>query len=87
MKEKYTKAKEANRASGFHKQGDYGIPSRKRVEARAAMQPKPAQDKIYGYQTKYIQKIPIKDAFGQVTRFGRAILCKLVPHARMEAQG
>ena len=87
MKEKYTKAKEANRASGFHKQGDFGIPSKKRMAMRESMQPKAPQDKIYGYQTKYLQKIPIKDAFGQVTRFGREILCKIVPHARMEAQG
>lgn len=81
MKLKHTMAKAARRVSGFHKAGHCDEPSRKRMEKRLAMQPKGNVQHVKGYQTKYLQKICVKDKFGQVLRI------KLVPHARLAAQG
>lgn len=81
MKLKHTMAKAARRVSGFHKEGHHNEPSRERMDKRLAMQPKGNGQHIYGYQTKYLQKICVKDKFGQVLRI------KLVPHARLAAEG
>ena len=81
MKLKHTMAKAARRVSGFHKAGHCNEPSRERMDKRLAMQPKGNGQHIYGYQTAYLQKICIKDRFGQVLRI------KLVPHARLAAEG
>lgn len=51
------------------------------MDKRLAMQPKGNGQHIYGYQTEYLQKICVKDKFGQVLRI------KLVPHARLAAEG
>lgn len=51
------------------------------MDKRLAMQPKGNGQHVYGYQTLYLQKICCKDKFGQVLRI------KLVPHARLAAEG
>lgn len=77
MKQKFTRRREANRASAFHKTGSFGAPSAKRSALRS--KPKP---KTYGYQVERIQKVFAKkrDQFGN-PKF------KYIKHATMRIQG
>ena len=70
MKQKYTQAKKARRASGFHK-GPQGGQSILRALRREAMQPK--RPKTYGQHVVRIQRILLKkDRFGgPIVRFIR----------------
>ena len=74
-------AKAARRVSGFRKAGLHDAPSVERVEKRQGLQPKGNPQHIRGYQTKYLQKICLKD------RFGRVVRIKIIPHAKLSAQG
>lgn len=70
MKRKYTQAKKARRASGFHK-GPQGGQSILRALHREAMQPK--RPKTYGQHVVRIQRVLLKkDRFGgPIVRFIR----------------
>lgn len=79
MKQKYTKAKKARRASGFRHIGTNGTPSKERLAKRLALQPKATKPR--GYQILSIQRISCgKDQFGN----RRA---KYIHHPRYAKQG
>jgi len=63
MKQKYTKAKKARRASGFHAGGSSRAQSKIRELKRQDLHPK--QPKTFGLQVVRIQRILLKkDRFG-----------------------
>lgn len=77
MKRKFTKAREANRASAFRKTGSYGTPSAK----RSALRSKP-KAKTFGYQVIRIQRVSLKD---KTTQF-KVPIFKYIKHAKMRVQ-
>ncbi len=76
MKRKFTQAKKARRASGFHKGPASRRQSNKRMVQRMELQPQPKR--IFGYMRLRTQRLFFKrDQFGQK-------VYKTIEHARMD---
>ena len=79
MKQRFTQAKKARRASAFHKFAGHGGQSKKRALLREDMQP--SRPQTFGYQVARLQRIFLKK-----DRFGKPIY-KYVPHAVLRTRG
>ena len=79
MKQVYTQAKKARRASAFHKGPQNGGQSKRRKLLREHLHPKTY--KVFGCQVKYVQRILLKK-----DRFGGPIQ-KFVKHAVTSSPG